>query len=225
MRVELFGDEVESLRWFSTFTQRSLGDAERVEIAPAAELDAELPRARRDGGRPRTGGERPDVAEVLPVDDFRSFLELVRRERVRDGGRRGGAAPGARRPLAGRHHQPPLRRRAPPLPAARARSARRSQARAEVTLSAVSARPAAPVPRAGRRHRGALDHGGRAGAREARALRLRDGRRLGPARRGRARRLQPRAPAAALRRRRRAPSARDCGSRRRGCARASSRRS
>ncbi len=34
VRVELFGDEVESLRWFSTFTQRSLADAQRVEIAP-----------------------------------------------------------------------------------------------------------------------------------------------------------------------------------------------
>jgi transcription-repair coupling factor (superfamily II helicase) len=41
VRIELFGDEVESMRWFSTFTQRSLGDAERVELAPAAELDAE----------------------------------------------------------------------------------------------------------------------------------------------------------------------------------------
>ncbi|MGE5281366.1 MAG: transcription-repair coupling factor [Chloroflexota bacterium] len=40
-RIELFGDEVESMRWFSTFTQRSLGDAERVELAPAAELAAE----------------------------------------------------------------------------------------------------------------------------------------------------------------------------------------
>ena len=41
MRIELFGDEVDSMRWFSTFTQRSLGEAERVELAPAAELDAE----------------------------------------------------------------------------------------------------------------------------------------------------------------------------------------
>ncbi|MGC1853617.1 MAG: transcription-repair coupling factor, partial [Solirubrobacterales bacterium] len=41
VRIELFGDEIESMRWFSTFTQRSLGDAERVELAPAAELDAE----------------------------------------------------------------------------------------------------------------------------------------------------------------------------------------
>ena len=36
VRIELFGDEVESMRWFSTFTQRSLGDAERVELAPGA---------------------------------------------------------------------------------------------------------------------------------------------------------------------------------------------
>src|SRR5918992_2827051 len=41
VRIELFGDEVESMRWFSTFTQRSLGKAERVELAPAAELDLE----------------------------------------------------------------------------------------------------------------------------------------------------------------------------------------
>ena len=37
VRIELFGDEIESMRWFSTFTQRSLGDAERVELAPAAD--------------------------------------------------------------------------------------------------------------------------------------------------------------------------------------------
>jgi transcription-repair coupling factor (superfamily II helicase) len=41
IRIELFGDEVESMRRFSVFTQRSLGEAERVELAPAAELSAE----------------------------------------------------------------------------------------------------------------------------------------------------------------------------------------
>ncbi|HET8592456.1 MAG TPA: transcription-repair coupling factor, partial [Solirubrobacterales bacterium] len=41
IRVELFGDEIDSIRRFSVFTQRSLGDAERVELAPAAELSAE----------------------------------------------------------------------------------------------------------------------------------------------------------------------------------------
>src|SRR5213078_3928644 len=40
-RIELFGDEVEQIRWFSTFTQRSLGDAESIELAPAAELGSE----------------------------------------------------------------------------------------------------------------------------------------------------------------------------------------
>src|SRR5204863_7187 len=40
-RIELFGDEVEQIRWFSTFTQRSLGEAERLELAPAAELALE----------------------------------------------------------------------------------------------------------------------------------------------------------------------------------------
>src|SRR4029079_2238726 len=41
VRVELFGDEIESIRRFSVFTQRSLGEAERVELAPAAELSGE----------------------------------------------------------------------------------------------------------------------------------------------------------------------------------------
>ena len=40
-RLELFGDEIESIRWFSTFTQRSLGEAEQVELSPAAELASE----------------------------------------------------------------------------------------------------------------------------------------------------------------------------------------
>jgi transcription-repair coupling factor (superfamily II helicase) len=78
VRVELFGDEVESLRWFSTFTQRSLGDAQRVEIAPAAELAPEY-RELAEMAAEETE-DRPDVAEILPVDRFRSFLELVPEE-------------------------------------------------------------------------------------------------------------------------------------------------
>jgi transcription-repair coupling factor (superfamily II helicase) len=76
VRVELFGDEVESLRWFSTFTQRSLSEAEEVEIAPAAELGAEY-RELAEMAASEDQAERPDVAEILPVDRFRSFLELV----------------------------------------------------------------------------------------------------------------------------------------------------
>jgi transcription-repair coupling factor (superfamily II helicase) len=78
VRVDLFGDEIESLRWFSTFTQRSLQDAEEVEVAPAAELSeehrelAEIAAAMED--------ERPDIAELLPVERFQPLLGLIPEE-------------------------------------------------------------------------------------------------------------------------------------------------
>jgi transcription-repair coupling factor (superfamily II helicase) len=79
VRIELFGDEVESMRWFSTFTQRSLGEAEVVELAPAAELNADhrelaslaaLEAAEGEGGA-------TDLGELLPLDQFRAPLDLV----------------------------------------------------------------------------------------------------------------------------------------------------
>ena len=74
VRLELFGDEIESLRWFSTFTQRSLGEAERVEISPAAELASE----HRELAEAATDQEdRPDIAELLPVDRFQAPLDLI----------------------------------------------------------------------------------------------------------------------------------------------------
>jgi transcription-repair coupling factor (superfamily II helicase) len=76
VRVDLFGDEIETLRWFSTFTQRSLGDAEVVEVAPAAELAPEY-RELAEIAALEDASERPDIAELLPVDDFHSFLELA----------------------------------------------------------------------------------------------------------------------------------------------------
>jgi transcription-repair coupling factor (superfamily II helicase) len=76
VRVDLFGDEIESLRWFSTFTQRSLGDAELVEIEPAAEL-AEEHRELAEIAALEKEEERPDIAELLPVDQFHPFLELA----------------------------------------------------------------------------------------------------------------------------------------------------
>ena len=76
VRVDLFDDEIESLRWFSTFTQRSLGEAEVVEIAPAAELAAEH-RELAEIAALESPDERPDVAELLPVGDFRELLDLV----------------------------------------------------------------------------------------------------------------------------------------------------
>jgi transcription-repair coupling factor (superfamily II helicase) len=74
IRVDLFDIEVESLRWFSTFTQRSLGDADEVLVAPAAELAAE----HRELATLAAGEEeRPDIAELLPVDRFGAFLDLA----------------------------------------------------------------------------------------------------------------------------------------------------
>src|SRR5687768_2601184 len=76
VRCELFDVEVERLTWFSTFTQRSLEEAERVEIAPAAELAPEH-RELAEIAAETEEAERPDIAEVLPVDRFRELLDLV----------------------------------------------------------------------------------------------------------------------------------------------------
>jgi transcription-repair coupling factor (superfamily II helicase) len=76
VRCELFDIEVERLTWFSTFTQRSLEEADRVEIAPSAELAPEH-RELAEIAASSDESERPDVADVLPVDRFRELLELV----------------------------------------------------------------------------------------------------------------------------------------------------
>jgi transcription-repair coupling factor (superfamily II helicase) len=76
VRVDLFGDEIESVNWFSTFTQRSLGEAELVEVAPAAEL-AEEYRELAEIAALEDEADRPDIAELLPVENFHSFLELA----------------------------------------------------------------------------------------------------------------------------------------------------
>jgi transcription-repair coupling factor (superfamily II helicase) len=76
VRVDLFGDEIESLRWFSTFTQRSLEDATVVEVAPAAEL-AEEHRELAEIAALEDAADRPDIAELLPVSDFHPFLALA----------------------------------------------------------------------------------------------------------------------------------------------------
>src|SRR3954453_15026165 len=76
VRIDLFDIEVESIRFFSTFTQRSLGETEAIEIAPAAELAPEHRElaeiaALEDAEDPR------DVADLLPGDRFQAFLDLA----------------------------------------------------------------------------------------------------------------------------------------------------
>jgi transcription-repair coupling factor (superfamily II helicase) len=79
IRLELFGDEVESMRWFSTFTQRSLGDAQTVELAPAAELDAEHRELAELAAMEAAEEGKPleDLADLLPLEQFRAPLELI----------------------------------------------------------------------------------------------------------------------------------------------------
>ncbi len=77
VRVELgFEGDIESLRWFSTFTQRSLGEADCVEIAPAAELAPEH-REMAEIAALDAPEDRPDITELLPVEQFRELLELI----------------------------------------------------------------------------------------------------------------------------------------------------
>src|SRR2546429_4248403 len=76
VRCELFDVEVERLTWFSTFTQRSLEEAEHVEIAPAAELGPEH-RELAEIAADSEADERPDIAEVLPLERFRELLDLI----------------------------------------------------------------------------------------------------------------------------------------------------
>lgn len=71
VRLELFGDEVEQLRWFSTFTQRSLGDADSVLIAPAAESRVE------GGASGRVGAGPEDTSASLPPERLTAPLDLV----------------------------------------------------------------------------------------------------------------------------------------------------
>ncbi len=76
VRVDMFDIEIESLRWFSTFTQRSLGDIAEVEIAPRPSSRPSIaswprsppPQARSARAREMSG--RPDIAELLPVERF-----------------------------------------------------------------------------------------------------------------------------------------------------------
>src|SRR3954451_18386634 len=76
VRIDLFDIEVDTLREFSTFTQRSLAELDAGEIAPAAELAAEH-RELAEIAASSDAEDRPDVAELLPLDRFRSFLELA----------------------------------------------------------------------------------------------------------------------------------------------------
>ncbi len=155
VRCELFDVEVERLTWFSTFTQRSLEEAERVEIAPAAELAPEH-RELAEIAAATEAAERPDVADVLPVDRFRELLELVPDDALVAIAAEEELPPALARPVGGRHHELP--RRATPTTSTSTRTGwpRRSRhapacgCRASPATSRTSSAPRAPTPRRAR---------------------------------------------------------------------------
>jgi transcription-repair coupling factor (superfamily II helicase) len=78
VRVELFDIEIESLRSFSTFTQRSLEQLDSIAIEPASEI-ADEHRVPADA-TPSSGEDEPqakDIAELFPLERFHPLLELT----------------------------------------------------------------------------------------------------------------------------------------------------
>src|SRR3954454_8971156 len=80
VRRDLCDVEVERLTFFSTCTQRSLEEADEVEIAPAAEIGPEHRELAEMAALEEDESQRPDVAEVLPVDRFTDVMSLVPQE-------------------------------------------------------------------------------------------------------------------------------------------------
>ena len=110
VRIDLFDIEVESIRCFSTFTQRSLGETDAIEIAPAAELAPEH-RELAEIAALEDAEDRPDVAELLPVDRFEAFLDLRRPTRPSSSPPRRTSR--RRWPTTGRTSAPPSTTRTP----------------------------------------------------------------------------------------------------------------
>ena len=182
VRCELFDVEVERLTYFSTFTQRSLEEAERVEIAPAAELAPEQ-RELAEIAAQEDEDERPDITELLPVDRFMPFLDLLPEDAL--------VMVAAEEEIA-----PALKDHWDDVTASlHDKDAHHLYVSVDLAprCGAVEhlRRPAARVQGAVGRHRGALAQGRGARAGEAGPLRLPHLGRVGAARRGRARAVQP----------------------------------
>src|SRR4029077_17895813 len=65
LRIELFGDEIESIRAFSPFTQRALHPVERAVVYPAVERRLDLV----EEGHGEEGEVRPVPDDLVPPVD------------------------------------------------------------------------------------------------------------------------------------------------------------
>ena len=98
LRIEFFGDEVESIRAFSPFTQRALHPVDEVDVYPAAERRASTWRAdARSDDEDGAGRDRPDDL-VPPLDRTPDLVwqpDEVRQRLARGGARRSRTLDGA----------------------------------------------------------------------------------------------------------------------------------
>jgi len=73
VRIEFFGDEIDSLRWFDVNTQRSIDNAESVRILPAREMifdsarRSEIIRSVKSDAE-KTGKRNPDLVRKINAD-------------------------------------------------------------------------------------------------------------------------------------------------------------
>ncbi len=109
VRIEFFGDEIDSLRAFDPTDQRAVGPLERVTLLPASEF------LRRPGGLTESarsqGGEAAGAPRRRPRT-VRGERDLASTERRRRGGGLGTASRPGERPRPRRARHPPRPRRA-----------------------------------------------------------------------------------------------------------------
>ena len=78
LRIEFFGDTVDSLRHFSAVTQRTIGKVEEVVILPAREIVVTQERLEKTVSRLRQRSSELD----LPVTQIRELVERIKTERT-----------------------------------------------------------------------------------------------------------------------------------------------
>ena len=138
VRVDMFDVEIESLRWFSTFTQRSLGrgrggrDRARRPSSPSEHRElAEIAAATGAFAAAGEGGRAPRHRRAAAASSASARCSTCSASGAeRSCRRRGGARAGARRPLERRLRRLRRRGRPPPVREPRARSARHARRRA-----------------------------------------------------------------------------------------------
>ncbi len=94
IRIDLFGDEIESIRYFDTETQRSVQRIEQIELLPPIEVSlADASRAAAELGGLETHTLRPEVEEEwqrllhrVEQRDIKTGIELVARYLLQSAG-------------------------------------------------------------------------------------------------------------------------------------------